>query len=149
MKRIKISGLVTLGCLMFTASAFAQQAGTTSSFEALRNSLKLRPGERIEITDASGNKIAAKLDGISGSILTAHAGKSALEFRESSIAEIRHRKPERWWDGMVIGMGAGAATGLATAMSFCENDSECAFYATVAFVPTFTGAGAGVGALID
>ena len=101
MKRITTFGLVSLGWLMFTTAAFAQAAGAASSFESLQASLKLKAGERIEITDVSGKKITAKLEGISGSVLTARTGKSRLEFKEASIAQIRHRKAERWWDGLV------------------------------------------------
>jgi hypothetical protein len=149
MKRITTLGLVSLSCLMFASSVFAQETRIPSSFESLQTSLKLRAGERIEITDLSGRKTSGKLESISGSVLTARTGNSTLEFKESGIAEIRHRKPERWWDGMLIGMGVGAASGLATSMSSCGNDSECAFYTSVVLVPTFAGGGAGIGAIID
>jgi len=148
MKRATTPKLVVLGCLMFAANAgFAQVTGTAPSFESLQAQLKA--GERIEITQVSGKKITARLDSISGSVLTARAGRSTLAFQEGDIAQIRHRKPERWWDGMLIGMGVGAASGFISAQSMCRNDPECAAIVTAVFVPTFTGGGAAIGAIID
>ncbi len=150
MKRIKTLWLAPLCCLLLTAtSGFAQTPETPSPFESLRSNLKLRKGERLEITDVSGRKLSARLESISGSVLTARQGKSMLQFTAADIAQIRHRKPERWWDGMLIGAGVGAATGFVSGLTMCRNDSECAFYVTAVLVPTLAGGGAGVGAIVD
>jgi hypothetical protein len=150
MKRTTTLWLARLGCLLLAASsAFAQSPEGASSFESLGSGTQLRNGERIEITDVAGKKLSARFESISGSVLTARSGKSTLEFTKADIAKISRRKPERWWDGMLIGMGVGAATGLASALSSCRNDSECAYYTSVVLVPTFAGGGAGIGALID
>ena len=135
--------------LLAAASGFAQAPEKASSFESMQSDAQLKHGERIEITDVSGRKFSARLDSISGSVLTAHKGESTLTFTEADIAQIRHRKPERWWDGMLIGAGVGALTGFVSAASVCPNDSECKAIVGAIFVPTFAGGGAGVGALID
>jgi hypothetical protein len=136
-------------CLMLTAtSAFGQPAQSASSFESLQTG-RLRVGERIEITDLTGKRLSARFEGISGSVLTATSGNSTLRFTKEDIAQIQRRKPERWWDGMLIGMGVGAVSGFAGAASVCGNDSECSFYTSAVLVPTFAGGGAGIGALVD
>jgi uncharacterized protein YcfJ len=30
---------------------------------------------------------------------------------QSAVKEIRHKRPERWWDGLVIGMVVGGVIG--------------------------------------
>jgi hypothetical protein len=150
MKRTTTIRLASLCCLLLAASpGFAQVTETTSSFESLGSASQLRNGERIEITDVTGKKLSAKFEGISESVLTARSGDSTLRFTKEDIAQIQRRKPERWWDGMLIGMGVGAASGAAAVAGICKRDSECSFYAGVVVIPIMAGGGAGVGAIID
>ena len=149
MKRNTSLWLASLCCLLLAASPGIAQSAGTSSFESLQSGRQLRIGERIEVTDLAGKKVSAKFEGISESVLTARRGDSTLRFTKEDIAQIQRRKPERWWDGMLIGMGVGAASGVAAVKGICGRDSECSFYAGVAVIPIMTGGGAGVGALID
>jgi hypothetical protein len=150
MKKNTTFWLAGIAWLLLAANpAFAQAPEGKSSFESLGSDQRLKSGERIEVTDVSGKKLSGRFENISGSVLTVRQGQSMQQFTKADIAEIRHRKPERWWDGMLIGMGAGAAAGFVGARMVCGNDSECSFYTGVVLVPTLTGGGAAIGALID
>ena len=156
MKRLTtllLAGMAAMACLLCTAGTAAaqnaQEAQPATSLETLRSAVKLKAGERIEITDTTGKKTTVRFAGITGSRLTVKNGKITLELKEAEIAQIRHRKPEGWWDGMLLGLAGGAAGGFATTSSICEHDPECAANAGALIVPLFAGGGAAVGAVID
>jgi hypothetical protein len=66
------------------------------------------------------------------------------------VREIRHRKPDKWWNGMLIGLEADAVATIVGVTTACSpNDAECDAIATAVFLPIFAGIGMGTGAAID
>src|SRR5678815_3383393 len=149
MKQTMTAGLVALSCLMFASNVFAQAPKSTTSFESLETGRRLKAGEEIEITEVSGKKTTVTFENISRSGLTVRDGRSSIRFKEADIAQIRHRKPERWWDGMLIGMGVGAALGWVDAGPSCPNDPECKGLYYAQMLPVLAGIGAGIGYAVD
>jgi hypothetical protein len=121
-----------------------------ASFEELRTSMKLKEGEKIEVTEDNGTKYKARLNALSGHTLVITANGKPRDLTESQVREIRHRRPDKWWNGMLIGMGAGIGAGIVGVATTCSsNDSECKAIATAVLVPAFAGIGMGAGAAID
>jgi hypothetical protein len=121
-----------------------------ASFEELRTSLKLKEGEKIEVTEDNGTKYKARFNALSGDTLVITANGAPRDLTESQVREIRHRRPDKWWNGMLIGMGAGIGAGIVGVATTCSpNDSECEAIATAVLVPAFAGIGMGAGAAID
>ena len=150
MKIYKISASFTCIWLLLIGKPIPAQAQTpASSFEELRSQPKLRQGESIEITDDTGKKFKARLAEISVRSIGVIVDGVRRDLQESTVREIQHRRRDVWWNGMLMGLGAGAATGAFITSSACDNDPECAFYVGIVSVPLSAGIGAGVGSLID
>jgi hypothetical protein len=127
----------------------AQQTPATT-FEELRSSLKLKEGESIDVTEDNGSKYKARLAAITDRTLAITANGVRRDLMESQVREIRRRRPDRLWNGMLIGMGAGIAAAAVGVAGQCgANDSECTAITTAVFVPVFAGIGLGAGAAID
>ena len=145
--------LITMCCwavfMMSAPTNAVAQAPPSNSFQELRSRLKLTEGESVQITDDSGKRFKAKLARISDRSISVIVSGVQRELPESSVWEIRHRQRDVWWNGMLIGLGAGAAIGAATVVASCGGDTECQFYALAVGVPLFAGIGAGAGAGID
>jgi len=131
--------------------AIPLQAQTPAgTFEELRDSLKLKEQETIEVTEESGAKYKAKVAAVSEGKIIITVDGQRREVAESQVREIRHRRPDKWWNGMLIGMGAGVASALVGVGTVCGwNDGECEVIASAVFLPTFAGIGMGAGAAID
>jgi len=72
------------------------------------------------------------------------------DLTESQVREIRRRRPDVWWNGTLIGAGAGlAASAIAVNQTCGGNDPECEAIAGLVFGVAFVGGGMGAGALID
>jgi hypothetical protein len=148
----KLLKLSVCGCLSLAGislPAVAQDKPPASSFEGLRSGVNVRPGETVQIIDEKGTKFNARIAEIRDHAIDITVDGVRRQLPESAVTEIRQRRPDRWWNGMLIGMGVGAAIGTITVASACENDSECAFYTALVALPLATGIGAGVGAAID
>jgi hypothetical protein len=145
------SCLIVIVVLAWISLAASQALAQATSFQELASpSFALRRGENIEIRDSQGKIFKAKLERITATSLTASVNGSLRDFSESDLQELQHRKPDSLKNGMLIGLGAGALAGLVAASAECGgNDPECAVYSTLAFLPTFAGAGLGIGALTD
>jgi hypothetical protein len=148
-RKIVVRALWNVLMLMsFSMTLRAQTPAAT--FEELQANLKLHNEETIEITDANGMKYKAKIASISDRTLVVTAHGVRRELNESEVLEIRHRRPDKWWNGMLIGLAAGLVAvpvGVGTVCS--SNDPECGAIATAVFLPTFAGIGMGAGAAID
>ena len=120
-----------------------------NTFEELRTSLKLKTGESVEITEDNGQKYKAKISTISDRSIVVTRKGDPRELVESQVLQIRQKQPDKWWNGMLIGIGSGLAAAAAGVGITCDRDPECQAIAGLVFVPTFAAAGAGIGALID
>ena len=90
--------------MILTALAVPLHAqGPVSTFEELRSGLKLKEKETIEITDENGQKFKARIASLTDQTLTITVHGNRREFTESQVSAIRHRKPDPWWNGMLIG----------------------------------------------
>jgi len=118
---------------------------TVSSFDELEKELSI--GESVRVIDGSGSVIEGKIADISPDSLTLKNRKAKLPADSIQVLQKRHRDP--WWNGFLIGGGAGALGGLLLSKTQCRNDSECSAIATAAFVPAGMAIGMATGALID
>jgi hypothetical protein len=139
--------LFSFGLAGITTQLHAQAPATT--FEELRDSLKLTDKESVEITDDTGFKYKARVIAITDRAITVTAKGVQRNLTAAQVKEIRHEKPDGLGNGLGFGALAGAGIAAITVGTTCENDGECAAIASLLFFPTFTAAGAGLGALFD
>jgi hypothetical protein len=72
------------------------------------------------------------------------------EWDETQIQEIKKRRKDLWWNGALIGMGAGGLAGALLGVSSCGHlDDECQAYAVPAGLFGGMAIGVTAGALID
>ena len=141
-----LAGL-TVAFAMFvlaSAEARAQQAG---SFEQLQ--VLVKPGDKIYVTDATGNVTKGKLVGLSTSTMRLLANGATREVTEADIFEIRQWRHDSLVNGAEIGAGIGLGTGVLAAVAWCRGYSGCGGGETVAGIAIYTGLGAAIGAGID
>ncbi len=135
--------------VLLTLASEGQAQTVATSFEALRSNLTLQEGESVRITDDTGRKFDAKVAGISEHSIAVIERGVRREISEMSVHEIRHRKRDVWWNGMLIGLGVGIAAAAVTTAAACQNDAECSTYTLLLALPVMGGIGAGAGAGID
>jgi hypothetical protein len=136
--------------LVILSASLAQAQALTQSFGELQT--RVRRGERVQVIDITGKKTEGEFDGISGASLWLITNSTRQEFLDTSIHEVRKRRSESRWDGALIGLGIGAAAGLATVKLHCSGASEsedCHSIGMAVILPIVAGGGAGVGGLID
>src|SRR5262245_1108501 len=96
----KISTLCVCGWLLLIGICNTAQAQSPSaSFEELRSSLKLTEGESVQITSLDGKTVKGKVAAISDRAIAITVKGVRQEILESTVREIRHRKPDKWWNG--------------------------------------------------
>jgi hypothetical protein len=134
-------------CLLALMPALASAQQPAATLADLRT--RLRIGESIQVVDRRGMSTEGAFDGLSNASLRLIVGGERREFPDGEIQQVRRRRSESKWDGMLIGAGAGIAAGLLWTRAECGNDTECAFYTRLVGVPVFGAAGLGGGALID
>jgi hypothetical protein len=123
------------------------------SLDELEKELSI--GERVRIIDKSGNIIKGKIEEISPESLLLKGRKSnqlnrgRFDLPVNSIRVIQKKRKDPWWNGFLIGAGAGVVGGLILAKMQCTDDSECSAIARVIFIPAGTAIGMATGALID
>lgn len=140
-----------LGLVLVLFSAnLAQAQAPTESFGDLQSRIGI--GEKVQIIDIAGRKTEGRFEGVSGASLRLIADGARQEFLETQIREVRKRRPESRWDGVLIGLGIGVAAGVVNVHSVCNDASErgdCYSVGWAIVLPLFAGGGAGSGALID
>ena len=131
-----------IAVILATSPADAQEQGQSLGEVQTR----LRRGDRIRVVDHNGAVIEGRFEGISGSSLRLVRKATALELPEAQINRIR--KARRESDGILIGLGIGAAAGLSYVALYCSGSSEpidCRRAGSVVVI----GPSAVAGALID
>jgi multidrug efflux pump subunit AcrA (membrane-fusion protein) len=126
-------GGFVLAAALFPCSARAQ--ALAQSFEDLRQTLKV--GQRVVVTDESGQKSKGRVDELSTSSFTV----GPRTFTEVTVTEIRI--PDPLWNGALIGAAIGA--GLAT-WDYMIDPSEPG---NAAIFTVAIGLGTAIGAGID
>jgi hypothetical protein len=131
-----------IAVILATAPANAQEQGQSAG--EIQNTL--RRGDRIRVIDSSGGIVDGRVDGISESSLRLIHKKTALEVPEATISRIQRARHES--DGILIGLGVGAAVGLGFVALQCSGSSErsdCHRAGSLVMI----GPSAAAGALID
>jgi hypothetical protein len=129
--------------LLSPQTATAQEA---RSFEQLQ--LLVKPGDRIFVTDATGNVTEGRVASLSRSALSLTSKTSTKDWSESEVSKIRQWRSDSLKNGALIGTGVGFGLSLAGAVIFCSEFRGCGGEAA-AIVAVYTGIGAGIGVGID
>lgn len=145
----RMTGAIRLAAAATLATAtIASAQGVVSSFEELAG--RLRIGQRIWVTDATGREVRGRLQGISSGQLVLKAD-GVKTFVASDVRRVRARDRDSLKNGTLIGLGAGAGMGTAWCVGAIADDSgdvdagvECAEGYTV-----FPGLGALIGLAVD
>jgi len=132
---------------MVPAALAAQEPAR--SFDELRSRPRAAAGESVQVIDSSGASIKGKIAEITTNSLTLTVDGTPRVMNESLIKEVRYRPKDSLWNGTLIGILAGVGVGWTIVATTCGDDTECAFYAGLAFIPVSIGGGAAAGAIID
>ena len=144
MKGAVAATIQALGLLLVTAGTVSAQ----DSFTDLQK--KVKPGDRVSITDDAGNRIRGTVEGVSASIRISVDGVEQ-EWLPAQIREIR-RRGDSVSNGLKIGIASGGAAGVVFGLavaSLLQNEGHDAAGAFVAMVGLGVGAGAAIGAGLD
>jgi hypothetical protein len=111
----------------------------------------VQKGDPVRITAKDGTIISGRFDTVSDSSLRiSNSGRTPRDIPADTIAEVSRKRPESAWNGVLIGLGVGAAGGLVATSVACPNNSECVEDAArFLLIPLFAGGGAAVGAILD
>jgi len=123
--------------------ARAQEA---RSFEQLQ--ILVKPGDRIFVTDATGNVTVGRVAGLSKTSLSLTTKTSTKDWTESDVFKIKQWRHDSLKNGALIGTGVGLGLGIVGAAFWCSEWGDCGGEA-VAGVAVYAGLGAGVGVGID
>ena len=138
---------VTLAFLFLTSfEAAAQEA---RSFEQLQ--VLIKPGDKVYVTDATGNETKGKLEGLSRSSLRLTVNGSTRDLAESDVFKVRQWRHDSVKNGAIIGAVTGLGLGIITLAVICHDDfiSDCGAGGVVASMAVYTGLGAAAGVGID
>ena len=141
---VSATTLILTFLVLSARPAIAQEA---RSFEQLQ--ILVKPGDRIFVTDASGNVTEGKVAGLSTSSLRLITKSTIKDWAESDVAKIRQWRHDSLKNGALIGTGIGLGVGILGAIAWCSNTwHNCAGEAAV-FAAVYTGIGAGIGVGVD
>jgi len=115
-----IGGWIVFG-IGFQTAAQAQSSAPATSLKELQLAQTLKPEESVQIFDNEGSRLKARFSEVSTSGVTVMVNGQRRDLPLSEVKEIRHRRPERWWNGMVIGMVVGGVVG---ALAETSSNSE-------------------------
>jgi hypothetical protein len=96
--------------------ASAQQAA--SSFEQFET--RLKPGDTVYVIDRSGQETKGRIDLITAASLQLRLDGSRREIFKSDVARVERRSRDSVRNGLLIGLGAGAALGFFAGRSVDE-----------------------------
>jgi hypothetical protein len=133
----KVSAWICCWSFVVSLSTSAFGQSPAGSFDELRSNLILHRGETIKISETNGTKYKGQLSEISDHSIVVSIKGSRLELPESAVARIVHRRPDKWWNGMLIGMGVGGATGSILAAVACSGSDDCYEPAVASGIATF------------
>ncbi len=141
---MSIKALLALPILLVLLPASAAAQGIAGSLHELR--LLVRPGETITVIDPSGNEVKGRIESLSSSQLVLATPSGPRSWGDRDVLSIRQRRSDSLANGAWIGLGTGAAIGVAGALAIRETGADDAVFWVGAF---YGGIGAGIGAGID
>jgi hypothetical protein len=105
-------------------------------------------GDRVTVTDDTGQELQGELIDISPSALSVLVDNMRYDLQEANITRIRLRHPDSLTNGTLIGLLSGALFGgISFALSGSEVSGDPRIVLAIAGI--YGGIGAGVGALVD
>lgn len=138
-----VSAVLCLILAMAASGAEAQSIPTT--FDQLQ--FLAKPGDTITVTDTTGRNITGELTALSSSLLTLQHNGTGQEFTERDISTIHQRRGDSLANGALWGaLAGGVSSGVLVGMTFESGDSQGR---AAAFIATWAGMGAAIGAGID
>ena len=143
-KSFHLPHFMAIALILLNASlALAQDPA--QSLSALQSRIKV--GDNLRVIDLSGKTTQGRFDGISGTSLRLTVSGNYREFPETSLAQVRVRRPDSVWNGTIAGAVSGAIGGAVIGGVFgdCGKDVNC----KAAIFAAGTGIGAGTGFLCD
>ena len=124
--------------------AFALAAAQEPVRDFTQLNTRLRAGDTVWVTDAQGREVKGKIAAIGADAITLEGG-SGRTFGVAHVATIRSRETDTLRSGALIGLGVGAASGLALcAAAEASGPSDYAWCGAI-----FGAIGAGIGVGID
>jgi hypothetical protein len=133
--------LAAISLLLAVALAAAQEP--VRSFDQLDT--RLKPGDKVWVTDAQGREIRGRVAALEADSLTIDAG-GLKSFAASDVRFVVERRGDSLGNGALIGLGVGGATfGVACYANTSGSDQDWCPLVT-AF---YGGVGAAVGVAID
>ena len=149
---MKVTGWLTILLFVLGGNMILAQESLLS-FDELEKEISV--GESVRIIDRSGNIIKGKVEDISSESLLLKGRKSnqldrgRFNLPVNSIRVLQKKRKDLWWNGFLIGGGAGIVAGLILGKTQCHDDPECFANAGVIFIPAGMAIGMATGALID
>ena len=129
--------------LLAPAVASAQQPVATFS----QLNTRLKPGDRVWVTDAQGREHSGKITDLGSTSLT--LGTDIRQtFTAADVRLIQERRPDSLANGALIGLGVGALVGFALACVGEPGDADCVVPGSLVFAGIGAGIGVGIDALI-
>jgi hypothetical protein len=110
--------IIVAAAFLLPASARAQ--APVASFDQL--STRLKPGDRVWVTDAKGHEVEGRIQSLSAEALKLDAGGSRT-FAAHDVSLIRDQQRDSLKNGALIGLGAGGALALTWCLSAAADDS--------------------------
>ncbi len=135
-----------VGLFVTVAAPTVAAQELASSFDQL--SVLVKPGDRLSVTDGTGQVTSGILEALSSSSLDLLVTGSRRSFVESDTRTIRQRRSDSLKNGAFWGLGIGAGLGLTTLIDTEESPALPAGEA-VAATAVFAGLGAALGIGLD
>ena len=90
----------------------AQPAGQTGpsvahSFDELMS--RIQPGATVFVTDSAGHEVRGRLSDLTDTSLNLVVDGKPRAFSQANVGLIEQRQPDSLWNGLLIGVAAGAA----------------------------------------
>ena len=125
--------------------AFALAAAQEPVREFSQLDTRLKPGDKVWVTDAQGREIKGRIVALGADVLTLDAGGSK-SFSAGDVRLVMERRHDSLASGALIGLGVGGlGTGIACAASGDEGQDQWCLAAAI----VYGGLGAAIGVGID
>ena len=133
--------------VMATAASVAQAQDVADGPAEIINA-RIKAGDTVYVTDASGERVKGKFDGLSEGTLRMSINGELRKVAMSDVREVA-RRGDSLWNGVLIGATIGAIGGAAAASHCSELPDLCGQTQTMMAVAlVYGGIGAGIDALI-
>jgi hypothetical protein len=140
-----VTWALVAAALVFALPALAAAQEAVKSFDQLNT--RLKPGDKIWVTDAQGREIEGRITSIEAATLAIYAG-GRRTLRADEVRLVRDRRHDSLAQGAWIGAATGLAAAAALSYAICSSE-ECTAGGIAVVAGVITAAGAGVGVAVD